>query len=170
VIKRTIVLAAVIGTLLGMRPLAGLADTPKGQVMNQVAVCGCGKVFVPTADTRYVEYNGKSYPCCTEGCYKMAMLNPETSAKISDEVLAKMMMKSEVKLSVANVTMIDDAGTHALCACGKEFVIAANTPYLKTANAMYACCSKACHDSAAKDLVKSEQTFKDAWAKYMATR
>ncbi len=169
-IKRTVVMVAAVGILLGMTPIAGFADMPKGHVMNQMAVCGCGKVFTPTADTKYVEVNGKSYACCTEGCHKMAMTNPEAAAKMSDDVMAKMMMQSEMKVAVANVTSIDEAGTHAMCGCGKDFMVASDTPYLKTANATYACCSKACHEMAAKDPAKSEQMFKDAWAKKMAAK
>ncbi|MEW6050106.1 MAG: hypothetical protein AB1644_03470 [Candidatus Zixiibacteriota bacterium] len=58
---------------------------------NEVAVCGCGKLFVPDANTKYIEYKGKEYACCTEGCHKMASGNPEAAAKASEEQLAKLM-------------------------------------------------------------------------------
>lgn len=168
-IKRTVIVALAVAVLLGMTPLAGFADTPKGPVVNQMAVCGCGMVFTTTADTKYVEFGGKSYACCTEGCHKMAMNNPEAAAKVSDEAVAKMKMQAAMKVTVANVTSIDEAGTHALCGCSKDFVVASDTPYLKTANATYACCTKACHEMASKDPAKGEQMFKDALAKKMAS-
>ncbi len=63
----------------------------KMQPANVVAVCGCGMVFVPDATTKFVEYAGKEYACCTEGCHKMAEKNPEAAAKMAEENLAKLM-------------------------------------------------------------------------------
>ena len=58
---------------------------------NTVAVCGCGKVFVPDANTKYIEHGGKEYACCSEGCHKMAEKNPEGTAKMAEENMAKLM-------------------------------------------------------------------------------
>ena len=169
-LKRTVVVALAAGILVGLAPFAAFADMPKGQVQNTMAICGCGAVFTPTADTKYIELNGKSYACCTEGCHKMASGQPEMAAKMSDDAVAKMKMKSSMKMAVANVTMVDEQGAHALCGCGKEFTLASDTPYLKAGDDTFACCTKACHEMAAKDPAKSAAMFKDAMAKKLSMK
>lgn len=169
-LKRTIVVALAAAVLVGLTPFAVFADTPKGQVQNTMAICGCGAVFTPTAETKYIEHNGKSYACCTEGCHKMASADPAAAAKMSEEAVAKMRMMGTMKMSVANVTSVDDKGTHALCGCGKDFTIASDTPYLTASGETYACCTKACHEMASKDPAKSAQMFKDAMAKKMSMK
>lgn len=164
-LKRTVVVAIATVVLVGLTPFAVFADQPKGQVSNTLAVCGCGMVFTPTADTKYIEHEGKSYACCTEGCHKMASGQPEMAARMSNEAVAKMKAKSSMKVTVANVTMIDDKGAHALCGCGKEFTLASDTPYLKAGDDTFACCTKACHEMASKDPAKSAAMFKEAMAK-----
>jgi hypothetical protein len=57
---------------------------------NTVAVCGCGKVFVPTADTKYVEYNGKRYACCSDPCHEKAAADPAATAKAVEGNIAKL--------------------------------------------------------------------------------
>lgn len=170
VLKRTVVVAFAAALLVGLTPFAAFADMPKGEVSNTMAVCGCGMTFTPTAETKYIEFNGKSYACCTEGCHKMASGNPEMAAKMSEDAMAKMKMKSSMKVGVANVTMVDDKGAHALCGCGKEFTLASDTPYLKAGDNSYACCSKACHDMVAKDPAKAEGMFKEQMAKKMSMK
>jgi hypothetical protein len=58
---------------------------------NEIAICGCGKAFVPDANTQYLEVNGKKYACCSDGCHKMALADPAASAKMADENMAKAM-------------------------------------------------------------------------------
>ncbi len=58
---------------------AAAADSPKiavNQVANDIAVCACGKIFVPDATTEYLSANGKQYACCTHACHEMAMKDP----------------------------------------------------------------------------------------------
>lgn len=69
----------------------GKTAVHKMAAANTVAVCGCGKVFVPTADTKYVEYNGKEYACCSDPCHKMAAADPAAAAKAVDDNMAKLM-------------------------------------------------------------------------------
>lgn len=57
---------------------------------NEVAVCGCGKVFVPNASTSYVTYEGKDYACCSEECHKKATENPAGAAKAAEEQMQKL--------------------------------------------------------------------------------
>ncbi|MBI5867104.1 MAG: hypothetical protein HZB43_02230 [candidate division Zixibacteria bacterium] len=112
-LKRTLVIGTALAVLIAMGPLSAFAQgtaktadkasaAPKASatakthamgspVANEIAVCGCGKIFVPDASTQYLEYSGKRYACCTEGCHKMAAANPEAAAKMSDENLAKAM-------------------------------------------------------------------------------
>ncbi len=112
-LKRTLVIGTALALLVAMGPLSAFAQgtaktadkasaAPKAAgtaktaatsspVANEIAVCGCGKIFVPDATTKYLESNGKRYACCTEGCHKMAMADPAAAAKMSDENLAKAM-------------------------------------------------------------------------------
>ena len=111
-LKRTLVIGTALAVLVAMGPLSAFAQGAKtaekasaapkaagtaktkavtGQFANEIAVCGCGMVFIPDANTKYVEYNGKRYACCTEGCHKMAAANPSASAKMSEDNLAKVM-------------------------------------------------------------------------------
>jgi hypothetical protein len=62
-----------------------------GHAANMVAVCASGKVFKPTAETKYVEANGKEYACCSDKCHEMGMKDPAAAAKMADENMAKMM-------------------------------------------------------------------------------
>lgn len=169
-LKRTVVTALAAVALVGLTPFAAFADMPKGQVSNTMAVCGCGMVFTPTAETKYIEFNGKSYACCTEGCHKMASGQPEMAAKMSEEAVSKMKMKGSMKMGVANVISVDDHGTQALCGCGKEFALASDTPYLKAGDDTYACCTKACHELASKDPAKSAAMFKEQMSKKMSMK
>ncbi len=45
-----------------------IAVTEKGTK----ALCGCGKQFVIDETTEYLNYDGKSYACCTHACHEMA--------------------------------------------------------------------------------------------------
>ncbi|MBI3871980.1 MAG: hypothetical protein HY304_02755 [candidate division Zixibacteria bacterium] len=58
---------------------------------NEIAICGCGKAFVPDASTQYYEVNGKKYACCSDGCHKMAAADPAAAAKMADDNMAKAM-------------------------------------------------------------------------------
>ena len=112
-LKRTVVIGTVLAVLVAMGPLSVFAQGSKSAeksatstaakttthkagamaspVANTFAVCGCGMVFVPDATTKYLEYNGKKYACCTEGCHKMALADPAAAAKMAEENLAKTM-------------------------------------------------------------------------------
>ncbi len=57
---------------------------------NEVAVCACGKVFKPTASTKYIEYEGKSYACCSDPCHEKGMKDPAAAAKMAEENMAKL--------------------------------------------------------------------------------
>lgn len=118
---------------------------------NAVAVCGCGMVFSPDANTKYVEHEGHRYACCTEGCHAMASKDPAAAAKMSQAAVGKLTSMSKMKMGVANVYSVTEAGTHAVCACGKKFNVDATTEYLKADGESFACCSHACHEMAAKD-------------------
>ena len=60
-----------------------------GMAANEVAVCGCGKVFQPNASTKYIEANGKSYACCSDKCHEMASKDPAAAAKMAEDNTAK---------------------------------------------------------------------------------
>lgn len=111
-LKRTVVIGTVLAILVAMGPLSAFAQgttkteksatttatkttTHKGGSMapaaNTFAVCGCGKVFVPDASTKYIEANGKKYACCSDGCHQMALKDPAGAAKMADDNMAKVM-------------------------------------------------------------------------------
>ena len=62
-----------------------------GMAANEVAVCACGKVFQPNANTKYIESNGKSYACCSDKCHEMGMKDPAAAAKMAEDNTAKFM-------------------------------------------------------------------------------
>jgi hypothetical protein len=70
---------------------AGGAMHHHGMAANEVAVCACGKVFHPDANTKFIEANGKSYACCSDKCHEMGSKDPAAAAKMADDHMAKMM-------------------------------------------------------------------------------
>ena len=166
--KRTVILGSMLALAMALSPLSVNADMPKGQTMNSMAVCGCGMVFTPSADTKYIEVNGKSYACCTEGCHKMASKDPAGAAKMADAAMHAMMDKASMKVAVANAMSVDEKGTHMLCGCGKEFTMDNTTMFLKAGDKSYACCTKACHEMASKDPAASAKMFEEQKAKKMS--
>ena len=67
------------------------AASHKGAPANMVAVCGCGKVFVPDASTKYITYEGKEYACCSDPCHEKMSVSPAAAAKMVDDNLAKVL-------------------------------------------------------------------------------
>jgi YHS domain-containing protein len=152
-------LTCVAGSLLLALALsfpATAADTAKvaaNQVANDIAVCGCGKIFAPDATTEYISYNGKQYACCTHACHEMAMKDAAASAKLSEDQTSQFLGQiTHLKLGVGNVIAITEKGTKALCGCGKQFAIDETTEYLSYDGKSYACCTHGCHEMAAKDI------------------
>jgi len=118
---------------------------------NTVAVCGCGMVFTPNANTKYIEYEGHKYACCSDGCHEMAAKDPATAAKMGQAAMEKVMNMSHMQMNVANVTSVTEMGTQAMCGCGKKFTVDGTTEYIKVDGENYACCTHACHELASKD-------------------
>ncbi len=131
--------------------LAVPAATWAGDAANSLSVCGCGMVFTPDANTKYIEFEGQKYACCTEGCHAMASKDPAAAAKSTQAAVDKMVTLSHMKMGVANVYSVTEVGTHAMCGCGKKFNIDATTEYLQVDGESFACCSHACHEMASKD-------------------
>lgn len=150
---------AVAIAVVGITPVSVMAKTA-----NTVAVCGCGKVFVPDASTKYLTVDGKDYACCTEACHAMAAKDPAGAAKMSQTAVANFMDKTHTKMSVGNVVSVTDKGTKAICGCGKGFMIDETTMYLTEGDTHYACCTKACHEMASKDPAKAIKAAKDQMA------
>jgi AhpD family alkylhydroperoxidase len=65
-----------------------LAET---KAANTMAVCGCGKVFVPDAKTEFLSYGGKQYACCSHECHLSAGKNPAEAAKMWQAAYTKVM-------------------------------------------------------------------------------
>ena len=115
--RRLITLATIAAVLLSLGPLVVIAQdskkpsdpaaqaagttsqlsvaktaTPKtvGPV-NSVAVCRCGRAFVPTAMTGTVTVEGKQYMTCSDACYKIALSDPSRAAQDSEANKAKIL-------------------------------------------------------------------------------
>jgi hypothetical protein len=89
--QTTLVSAADSKTPAAKGEKTEIAKTPMHhKAANMVAVCGCGKVFSPTASTKYVEHNGKSYACCSDACHEAAMKDPAGTAKAVEDHIAKL--------------------------------------------------------------------------------
>ncbi len=79
------------------------AKTQKAPTLaaNFVAVCGCGKVFVPNEKTEYMTVNGKKYACCSHECHEaavaMAQKDPAGTAKMMELKMAETMEKMSPK-------------------------------------------------------------------------
>jgi hypothetical protein len=118
VLKRILVIGTALAVVVALGPISAFASGAKatttatktantmksgthatarmsGHIANTVAVCGCGKVFVPNANTKYIEVNGKRYACCSDECHKMALADPAKAAKMADENMAKLMQPAE---------------------------------------------------------------------------
>ena len=70
--------------------------TAPHEFANMVAVCGCGKVFVPNANTKTFTYEGKEYACCSEECHnKLAGMPAAEAAKLCETQLKKLETPAE---------------------------------------------------------------------------
>ncbi len=73
----------------------------KTQAANVFAVCGCGKVFTPNANTEYVKVGDKSYACCSHECHEQAVAmvvkDPVGTAKMMNEKTAQALEKLSPK-------------------------------------------------------------------------
>jgi len=158
--KRAAITGVVLAMILAIVAVAPGMASPTTKTANSVAVCGCGMVFVPDATTEYLTYNGKQYACCTHACHEMGAKDVAASAKMADEMLAKIMAPKPT-LAVVNVASSTDKGIKAVCGCGKEFTINQQTEYLTYNGKVFACCTPECHAMAAKDPAAAAKQFQE---------
>lgn len=75
-------------------PTKPAVTMPMGQhhrFANSLAVCGCGKVFMPDANTKTFTYEGKEYACCSDECHKkLAAMTPADAAKLCEDQVKKL--------------------------------------------------------------------------------
>jgi len=155
--------AVVMVVVLAVAVMA--SASPAKAAANTLAVCACGKIFVPDAGTPYLTVGDKQYACCSKACYDLAAKDAAGSAKMAEQVTAHILGQlSHMKVEVGNVIAITDKGTKALCGCGKEFFIDQSTTYIKQGSKAYACCTQACHDMAAKDPSAAVKNFEQQLA------
>lgn len=88
-LQRAVILIAAVALMMVM--LSAPATFADQKAANTLAVCGCGKVFVPDATTEYLSYGGKQYACCTHACHQMAEKDPAGSAKMWQAAYTKIM-------------------------------------------------------------------------------
>ena len=50
-------------------------------VANEIAICGCGAVFIPDERTESFTYNGREYMVHDHQCYDMAKKDPASVAR-----------------------------------------------------------------------------------------
>ena len=83
--RNLLILALAMALSVGLA--AGVLAETKAD--NTVAVCGCGKVFVPTAQTEYLKVGSKAYACCSHECHVKASANPGGAAKMWDAAMTR---------------------------------------------------------------------------------
>ncbi len=98
-----VVLAICLAAMVSVSAQDKLAGTPAApakapaktamhkMAVNTVAVCACGRVFVPDANTKYIAYNGKEYACCSDPCHQKASTDPAAAAKAFDDNKTKLL-------------------------------------------------------------------------------
>lgn len=163
--KKLFILAGVLILALALAG-SSLASPPKAEkpAANTLAVCGCGKVFVPDEKTEYLSAGGKQYACCSHECHEMASQmaakDPAAAAKQAEQKTSEHMAQMcRMNLGVANVIEVSDKGTKALCGCGKEFYLDKKTEYLMHEGMTYACCTQECHEYAVKNPAAMKKEF-----------
>ena len=122
---------------------------------NTIAVCGCGKVFTPNADTEYITHEGVRYASCGEGCHKMASENPAKAAKMAEVKTKEAIAGAQMPVQVANVIEVTKDGAVAMCGCGMKVAVNDKTVYLDGGDKAYATCSSGCRDHLAADVDKA---------------
>lgn len=65
---------------------------PAGHMMiaNEVAVCACGKVFHPDANTKFITFEGKRYALCSDDCLKKGEVDPASVARAAENNAKKL--------------------------------------------------------------------------------
>lgn len=64
---------------------------------NMLAVCSCGMLIRPSADTKYFEYADKEYAMCSDYCVNNAKKDPTAAIKAIETHMAKVMSPSPMK-------------------------------------------------------------------------
>jgi len=158
---RRLFVTSVMTAVLTVAPLSifsasANAAPPPG---NTIAVCGCGKVFTPNADTEFITHEGVSYACCSEDCHMMASKNPAMAAKMAKAKTEEALAHVQTPMQVANVIEITKDGAVAMCGCGMKVAVNDKTVYLDADDKTYATCSSGCRDHLAGDVAKAMKTI-----------
>jgi|GEM_PF-339306 len=88
-LQKAVILATVL--LLMAVVLSAPVALAQQKAANTLAVCGCGKVFVPDDKTEYLSYGGKQYACCSHECHVMAAADPANAVKMWQAAYTKVM-------------------------------------------------------------------------------
>lgn len=166
---RTLIASALMTVVLVAAPFS-IVTTPAvaaPPVGNTIAVCGCGAIFTPTAETQYIEYDGKRYACCSEGCHKMASKDEAKAGKSAKIKTANAISGARIPMQVANVIEITRDGARALCGCGATVTLGKSANYLEAGEKTFAACSKECRDYLAKDIAKATRMIEAKLAEHL---
>ena len=156
-VVRRLLITSVMTAVLTLAPVSFLAVTASAAPAagNTIAVCGCGKVFTPNADTDYITHEGVRYACCSEGCHKMASESPAKAAKMAQVKTKEAIAGAQTPVHVANVIEVTKDGAVAMCGCGMKVAVNDKTVYLDAGDKAFATCSSGCRDHLASDVAKA---------------
>ena len=165
---RRLLVTSVMTAVLTLAPLSifsasANASPPAG---NTMAVCGCGKVFTPNADTEFITHEGVSYACCSEDCHMMASKKPAMAAKMAKAKTQEAVANVQTPMHVANVIEITKDGAVAMCGCGMKVAVNDKTVYLDADDKAYATCSSGCRDHLTADVTKGVKMIDAKIAEY----
>ena len=90
--KKLSLAVLMLGLLL--TPMMAVNASAAGAA-NTIAVCGCGMVFTPDENTKYITVDGKDYACCSDACHEKAAKNPEMAAKMAANSPTSLMFTKE---------------------------------------------------------------------------
>ena len=165
---RRLIMTFAVTAVLALAPLSlfavsAVASPAQG---NTIAICGCGTVFTPNADTEYITHEDVRYACCSEGCHKMASENPAKAAKMARTKTQEAITGAQTPVHVANVIEVTKDGAVAMCGCGMKVAVNDKTVYLDGDDKAFATCSSGCRDHLAGDIVKAAKMIDAKIAEY----
>jgi AhpD family alkylhydroperoxidase len=102
-LRKAVILASAIAMLALL--LSATTAFAEQKAANSVAVCGCGKVFVPNSTTEYFTYNDRQYACCSHECHLKAEADPSGAARMWNAAYTTVMSgKTNINSTSSNMT------------------------------------------------------------------
>lgn len=115
----------------------------------EVAVCACGMEFAVTKDSPTVEYEGKKYFFCSDGCAERVKADPAAMVPVIEQKLTELRKAQGIS---GNVYAIDAEGNRvAVCTCGAELKVTDATVKRDLSGESYYFCCDGCAAAFDKD-------------------